>query len=428
MGDRAWNPNAIGSIVPPFGGGSGGGGSSGPDRFAPTVIVGNVPAGDSATAYSTDSFEYIPDTGNGAGIAAALNLLSAAAQGGVVYVRRGTYDFTAVGAPTDPLVVDADVTLRGEGQGTLLITRSAGNQTLIEMIAGGAAIEDFSIAMPAIVPGAVYSGTTRGIIEASSPGTGSIRIENITATLNIDTVANGAIVNRLINLVNNSVMTFVTKVSAASATQHLDAETNWIRLIGIEQINARYIFVTDCYAELFDAGITVGLTGLLEVKGLICPGFTRRYVHQLASDTQARITIIGGYGTANDGSAIGLNLHSHQDANVEVQGLRLLSFDATEPAVRIRSATNAGHAILTGCSFVWPHVSGAVVEIGTSGSANPCDKNTINGCHLHNSDAGGVAVQVFNATSVDNMILNNSLEATTQVSDAGTTTLIANNV
>jgi hypothetical protein len=401
---------------------------SGLDRVAPTFVVGNVPEGDSATAYSTDGFEYVPDTGNGAGIETALNTLSGLGSGGRVYVRRGTYDFTAVGAPVAPLVVDGGVTLSGEGPGTLLIPRDQGNQTLIEMIAGDSALENFKISMPALLPGAVYAGTTEGIIEVSAATTGAVRIENITAELAIDTVANGAVVNRLINLVNDSIMTLITRVTAANDGYHLDGEAVWIRFVGIEQISARNVFITDCYAQNFDAGVTVGLTGLCEIKGLICTGFGRRYVHQMASDTQARVTIIGGYGTADDADAIGLNLHSHQDANAEVQGLRLLSLDAVQPAARIRSAANAGHAIFTGCSFTWPHVGGAVVEIGTSGSANPCNRNTINGCHFHNTDVAGIGIQVFNATSVDNILVNNSLEAATLISDAGTTTQIANNI
>lgn len=98
------------------------GGSSPPsgdqDRFAPKYIVGNVPAGDSAVAYSADGFRYIPDTGNGAGIASALGL--AAISPGDVWIRPGTYDFNLPDAPALPLAVPADVLVTGAGRTTVL--------------------------------------------------------------------------------------------------------------------------------------------------------------------------------------------------------------------------------------------------------------------------------------------------------------------
>lgn len=410
--------------------GSGGGGL---DRLAPTIVVGNVPAGDSATSYSSGGFIYIPDVGDGAGIEAALTAIDAAGEGGTVYVRRGTYDFNLAGSPTAPLAVGPGVTLAGEGSGTLLIPRSSGDQTLINVYGGNSTLRDFEIAMPALVPGAVYAGVTQGLIEVSSAGAGPVRISDLNIDMNLDTIASGVVLRAAINLVNDSIETHILRVKASSATYHLDGETDWIRFVGIEQITARYVYITDCYAETFDAGITIGLTGLCEVKGLICTGFGRRYLHQLASDTLARVTIIGGHGTSNDPDAIGLSLHSHQDASAKVANLSLLSFNATNPAVRIRSAANAGHAQFVNCAFTWPHVAGAVLEIGTSGSGNPCDRNTINGCHFHNSDgtAGACAVQVFNATSVNNIILGNSCEVTgagVAIIDGGTTTQSAYNI
>lgn len=94
--------------------------SAATDRFAPEIIVGNVPAGDPATAYTSDEFYYVPDTGNGAGIEAAIALLGA--EGGTIYIRRGTYDFNVAGGPTGPITVPAKVSLVGAGRYSTVIT------------------------------------------------------------------------------------------------------------------------------------------------------------------------------------------------------------------------------------------------------------------------------------------------------------------
>lgn len=85
------------------------------DRFAPKYLVGNVPAGDSAIGYNTGGFRYIPDTGNGAGIATAL--AAAAASAGDVWIRPGEYNFTLLGSPPLPLTIPAGVRVQGAGYG-----------------------------------------------------------------------------------------------------------------------------------------------------------------------------------------------------------------------------------------------------------------------------------------------------------------------
>lgn len=59
------------------------------EYFAPKYIVGNIPAGDSAVGYSVGGFTYVPDTGDGSGIEAALVL--AAIVPGDIWIRPGTY-------------------------------------------------------------------------------------------------------------------------------------------------------------------------------------------------------------------------------------------------------------------------------------------------------------------------------------------------
>lgn len=84
--------------------------------FAPEIIVGNVPAGDSAVAQAAP-FQYIPDPGDGSGIAAAL--AAAGAMGGAwVHLRRGTYTLDPA---VLPLALAANTRLTGAGAATVLV-------------------------------------------------------------------------------------------------------------------------------------------------------------------------------------------------------------------------------------------------------------------------------------------------------------------
>lgn len=172
MSYRAWEPNAIGSIVPPFGGSSGGGG--GVDRFAPKYLVGNVANGDSATAYNTDGFRYFPDPGDGTGIEAAL----AAASGvkGDVWIRPGTYDLDA-GAVTTPLTIPVGVRVQGAGDtATIIRGRSAGDQGVFVML-GNTQLATMT------VEGRTSASITGSVAVILIDGQG-VLVENVAVTMN----------------------------------------------------------------------------------------------------------------------------------------------------------------------------------------------------------------------------------------------------
>lgn len=61
------------------------------DRFAPKFVVGNVLAGDSAVAHSAGGFTYVPDPGDGTGIASAITQLTALGFAADICIRAGTY-------------------------------------------------------------------------------------------------------------------------------------------------------------------------------------------------------------------------------------------------------------------------------------------------------------------------------------------------
>lgn len=211
---------------------SGGGGGSSLDRVAPTVVVGNVPAGDSAVAYSSDGFEYTPDTGNGAGIAAAIALLGP--DGGRVYIRRGEYDFNAGGGPAGPLAVPANVTMQGEGVGSTVITGLAiGNQGVFSLGASCQVLDMTLVSDTADVSAIGSSGvvqTATGAvlrnlaITVAAAATGAMRAAvSVTAGASATPVVMDAVV-----------VTAATKTGSAAPT------------VGVRAVGGAYVEMTNC--------------------------------------------------------------------------------------------------------------------------------------------------------------------------------------
>jgi hypothetical protein len=107
-------------------------------------------------------FQYISDTGNGAGIAAALAAASAG-PGGWVHIRRGLYDLGAAGAPALPLAVPG-LRVTGDGCSTIIrmstLDRRIFVLTNVPATAEGrvAELADFAVDFTTAVDGA--SGVT----------------------------------------------------------------------------------------------------------------------------------------------------------------------------------------------------------------------------------------------------------------------------
>lgn len=114
---------------------SAGGGGSGPpppgsvDHFAPKYLIGNIPNGDDAVPYNTAGFMYIPDPGDGMGIALALTQPNGP---GDLWIRPGTYNFN-LGAVVSPLAIPPSVRVYGSGDTTIVIGRSTLNQGIFTL-------------------------------------------------------------------------------------------------------------------------------------------------------------------------------------------------------------------------------------------------------------------------------------------------------
>jgi hypothetical protein len=138
------------------------------DHFAPKYIVGNVLAGDPAVAQGAP-FVYIPDMGDGSGIALALTQPSGA---GDVWVRPGTYDL-GLGA-AGPLVVPDNVRVYGSGATTNIIGKTTGDQGVF-VLGKNSQLRDLDVVVPASDTGSVVS-------VAAVRSIGAEQIENVSVT------------------------------------------------------------------------------------------------------------------------------------------------------------------------------------------------------------------------------------------------------
>lgn len=161
--------------------GSGGGGPPPQieDHFAPRWLVGNTPAGDPAIAQASP-FEYIPDPGDGSGIALAVAAANLAG-GGDIWIRPGLYDLGA-GATVGFVVTASGVTIRGAGFGTVIRGR-ADMRSLFDFSAPTMCmLRDLAITLPVAAAGA--SG-----LQVVHCGAQNV-VENIRLTADTPTVPN----------------------------------------------------------------------------------------------------------------------------------------------------------------------------------------------------------------------------------------------
>jgi hypothetical protein len=124
---------------------------AGPDRFAPKYLVGNVAAGDSNVAYSSGGFTYIPDPGDGSGIAAALAAANPSSPSfvaaGDVWIRPGIYNLGS-GSVVTPLVVPTYCLVRGAGEATQILGKASVDQGVFQLFGAGSGLRDLRIEAP----------------------------------------------------------------------------------------------------------------------------------------------------------------------------------------------------------------------------------------------------------------------------------------
>lgn len=142
------------------------------DHFEATIVVGNTPNGDPAVA-QTGAFRYIPDPGDGTGIATAIDEALLAGTPTRIRIRPGTYDLSVglgAGSFSLPFALTGPIRLEGSGSPsglagtapTLLTMGSSLAARSIFTVDSGAQLSDLLIILP-------------GATAAASAGTSVVR-------------------------------------------------------------------------------------------------------------------------------------------------------------------------------------------------------------------------------------------------------------
>ena len=147
--------------VPPFGdrastGGSGPTPPASTDRFEASILVGNTPNGDPATAQAAP-FRYLGDPGDGSAIVTAIAEAALSGDPTRIFLRPGTYSLAAGDLP---LVLPSNVTLEGSGEGVTILAGTALAREVLQ-IGEGANARDFSVTLPNPTAGATGARVVR---------------------------------------------------------------------------------------------------------------------------------------------------------------------------------------------------------------------------------------------------------------------------
>lgn len=294
--------------------------------FAPTVVVGNIPAGDPEIAQPAP-FQYFSDTGNGAGVAAAFAAAAASGAGAWVHVRRGLYDLGAVAAPALPLAIDG-FRVTGDGCSTVFRMSTLDRRLFVLTTGGpvgvnGAAPELAHIGVDWTVAASGAVGTV--VIDAFGGAVTSRRatLENIEIIKNLGGASAAAILNPdepLLSIFSTGFAgrIFDCKCINVDATAGLTLAA--FRIVGA---NSR---VDQCAVIGTNFGYRIEGTGAL-VQGCSSAGGGVLATHTCIESAAAGGRIIGNSIIGNDGIVLlsggGAVVSGNNIAFVTVDGIRI---------------------------------------------------------------------------------------------------------
>ena len=195
------------------------------DVQGPKYVVGNSLAGDTAA-----NCNFL-DTGNGAGIAAAITAANATA--GDIHIRPGTYEFGQAGSPALPLVVGANISISGAGRTTVLKGPASGATKRLWTLAEGYAHSNYIIDWPQATTG----GGNPEVINATGAGS----FVNIRMLMRVQTgtssllygyrLTSSVAATVLVQMVNCSVITTGTHVNSSQVFTTGQSVTNTLALM-----------------------------------------------------------------------------------------------------------------------------------------------------------------------------------------------------
>jgi len=346
----------------------GGGGGGGQDRFAPTFLVGNTAAGDSAVAYSSAGFSYYPDIGDGAQLEQAL-ADAASGNRGRVYIRRGIYDLGLPGSPAVlPLVVAADVVVEGEGARTAVLA-NPNNQAVFDIRGSRASLSQLRINAPA-------SPTSTGVFVAvvnTSLAPDAVTLSDLIIEVGGDPTP-GTTLRRGINLVG------ATNARLENITVLVTAQvSNLDPVIGIgadtSTITARGVSITDP-----DQGISLNDSSL-DLQQLVMTGFSTNAIVLNNTGTlhlQSAQLLSAANAPTTEGIVLAGSRHTLIDVNIA-------NNDGGLPSSGVRFTGTQGSIRIDNCRITDGWFTG--ISLGASG-ADSVTNATITNCVIEAQSVG----------------------------------------
>lgn len=153
----------------------------GQDKFAPKILVGNIPAGDSSQDYDASGFTYFADTGSGNGIQAAFALVATLGFPVDIHIRPGTYDLSVPysGGPIGTLTVPAECLVSGAGPGTRIVADgSVGANPNALTLSYGSTLRDLSVTL-----NDDGDSASSAVVTVGDGTISTVRVENVTAVI-----------------------------------------------------------------------------------------------------------------------------------------------------------------------------------------------------------------------------------------------------
>jgi hypothetical protein len=391
---------------------AGPGASGSPDRFAPKYLVGNVPRGDSAVPYSAGGFIYFPDTGNGAGIAAAL--FAASVIQGDVWIRPGPYDMNLPGAPAGPFVVPDGCRLTGTGVDIgvggpplgQIIGRTTGDQGVF-VLGDATALRDLCIITSSL--GGPYAGSV-DLIRCN----GASQINNVVP---ISLGGDPAEVLRNVIGIYGDAPVEIDGMFAAGLGFNDPLDANWRNLVRVFNPDA-IVSLRNIAAQNFDVVLWQDggnlVASMLNVQMI---GINRRGVYQ-AGGLPAFVSMDASCLLLAQGvDCIGAELWPIGGNLAVVSQITKARFygggSMLGPAILVHGdvAPSSGGRVRVQDNFaLWARAGGSVIELGLAGSLEQCDRCSAEGNILMNLDVLGEGVRVSNANCNKNIIGGGSIE------------------
>lgn len=406
------------------------------DHFAPKIIVGNVPNGDPAVPQAFP-FRYIPDPGDGSGIAQALLEAGAAAQQGDVYIRPGVYDF-GLFAGALPLTVPPGTSLRGPGPSVPVsiggnpnsgaLIRTSPTQRSLFVLGSTSAFRQIGVEVTTPAPGAVGSY----VLDAGITGAPAF-IDQVPIAVTADETQAGN--ESLLAIVRGDFITLREvimgrfggtpyRTGSLIGIDAVDPQLGAVQVqgldTGVRAVGGTFINVT--LIEHVDALVFSGGGGGVRVSDLVATAERNGIVFSSPLDGSAVIVnaqVFGGDGQGGPATGIGVDVQASPGGTLHLsnsrvtgwaQGVRLSANDSQLSNVRIDAQLvgvdlfAASDVTISGCvigGFGAPGSQGILVRPGS-------DNATISGSRVKNWDSG-VDVQAQYATIVSSNLRFNTV-------------------